>query len=270
MNYQFAEINGTKIHYDVQGEGTAVVFIHAGIANLGMWDEQMADFTARHRVVRYDLRGWGQTANPPGSFSDHDDLRQLLDLLGIEQAAVVGCSIGGETAVEFAVTHPERVSKLVLVCSGLGGYQYPDLPDDDPIIKLMTAAGEAAERGDLDTAAEMETHLWFDGLSRQPQQVAPDKRARAYGLVRAALDVAKGEGQRLPVKPPPIAQLGNITASTLIIVGAEDLPDVAAVAAALEAGVANARRVTLTDTAHLPNVEKPADFNQIVLNFLES
>lgn len=269
MNYQFAEINGTQIHYDVQGEGTAVVFIHAGIANLGMWDEQMADFTARHRVVRYDLRGWGQTTNPPGSFSDHDDLRQLLDLLGIEQAAVVGCSIGGETAVEFAVTYPERVSKLVLVCSGLGGYQYPDLPDDDPIIKLMTAAGEATERGDLDTAAEMETHLWFDGLNRQPQQVDPDKRARAYGLVRAALDVAKGEGKRLPVEPPPIAQLGNITAPTLIIVGAEDLPDVADVAGALEAGIANTRRVTLADTAHLPNVEKPADFNQIVLDFLQ-
>ncbi|MCB9434692.1 MAG: alpha/beta hydrolase [Ardenticatenaceae bacterium] len=270
MQYQFAEINGTQIHYDDQGAGTAVVFIHAGIANLGMWDEQMAAFTERHRVVRYDMRGWGQTANPPGSFSDHDDLRQLLDQLGIEQAAVVGCSIGGQTAVEFAVTHPERVSKLVLVCSGLGGYQYPDLLPDDPLMNLFQAAEEAANRGDLDTAAELETHLWFDGLNRQPAQVAPDKRARAYGLVRAALGVAKGEGQRLPVEPPPIEQLGNITAPTLIIVGAEDLPDTVDVAKALAAGIGDTRRVTMADTAHLPNIEKTAEFNQLVLDFLEA
>lgn len=270
MTYQFAEINGTQVHYDVAGEGeTAVVFLHAGIAQLGMWDEQMAAFTARHRVVRYDRRGWGQTANPPGSFSDADDLRQLLDQLGIERAAVVGCSMGGETAVEFAVTYPERVSKLVLVCSGLGGYPYPDLPPDDPIMQIFQAAEVAINQGDLDAAAEMETHLWFDGLNRRPEQVDPGKRARAYELVRAALAVAKGEGQRLPVEPPPIEQLGKMTAPTLIIVGAEDLPDVAAVAGVLAAGIANARQVTLADTAHLPNVEKPAAFNQLVLDFLQ-
>lgn len=269
MQYQFAEINGTQIHYDDQGAGTAVVFIHAGIANLGMWDEQMAAFTQRHRVVRYDMRGWGQTANPPGSFSHAADLHQLLDHLGIEQAAVVGCSIGGQTAVEFAVTYPQRVSKLVLVCSGLGGYPYPDLPPDDPIMELFQATEEAANRGDLDAAAELETHLWFDGLNRQPEQVDPGKRARAYGLVRAALAVPRGEGKRLPVEPPPIEQLGNITAPTLVIVGAEDLPDTVDVAKALAAGIADTRRVTLTGTAHLPNIEKTAEFNQLVLDFLQ-
>lgn len=97
MSFDFADINGTKIHYEVRGEGTAVTLIHAGIVNLHMWDEQMEALAQNHQVLRYDVRGWGETAAPPATYTDHDDLRGLLQHLGIAQTAIVGCSGGGRS-----------------------------------------------------------------------------------------------------------------------------------------------------------------------------
>ncbi len=91
MSYQFAEVNGTRIHYDIQGAGTAVIFIHAGIADLTMWEPQVAAFVkAGYRVIRYDLRGWGETLMPPGEFSDLADLQGLLRIWGWRKRPLLG------------------------------------------------------------------------------------------------------------------------------------------------------------------------------------
>ena len=124
MSYQFAKVNGTRIHYDVQGEGTAVTFIHAGIVDLGMWDEQVAVFVAAgYRVIRYDLRGWGETVMPAGEFSDVDDLRGLLGHLGVEKTAArrpsrpaafsTASSRRGAGAPARCSTSPRRTSSAV-------------------------------------------------------------------------------------------------------------------------------------------------------------
>lgn len=264
MTYQFAEINGTRVHYEERGKGTAVVFIHAGINDLAMWDDQMEPFAQRHRVVRYDVRGWGDTADPSMTYSDHDDLYGLLDHLGIAQAALVGCSGGGKIALDFTLVYPKRVSHLVLVGPGLGGYQFTMAG----IGEQAAAMREAYQQGDKERAAELWTQIWVDGPTREPEMVETAVRARAYDMILRMFHLPDGAGERQEIAPPAIERLSAIHAPTLIILGEHDTPDIHAIVVLLEKQIPNARLVRMADTAHMLNMEKPDAFNQNVLAFL--
>ncbi len=273
MSYQFAGVNGTKIHYEERGEGTsfltspgqAVIFIHAGINDMAMWDDQMNAFAQRYRVVRYDVRGWGETADPPGQYSDHDDLRGLLNHLDIARAALVGCSGGGKIALDFALVYPEMVSKLVLVGPGLGGYEWT-LEGFADKVEAMSAA---YKRGDKEQAAELWTQVWVDGPSRAPEMVETAVRTRAYEMILRMFNLTDGDGERQEINPPTIDRLGDIQAPTLVILGEHDAPDVHAIVKLLANQILNVRQVNMAETAHMLNMEKPVEFNQLVLEFLE-
>jgi 3-oxoadipate enol-lactonase len=264
MTYQFAEVNGTKIHYEERGTGTAVILIHAGINNMAMWDDQMDAFAQHHRVIRYDVRGWGKTANPPGKFSDHDDLRGLLNHLSIAQAALVGCSGGGKIALDFALVYPEMVNKLVLVGPGLGGYEWTL----EGFADKAAAMREAYERGDKEQAAELWTQVWVDGPARTTEMVETAVRARAYDMILHMSRLPDGDGERQEIDPPAIERLADIQAPMLIILGEHDAPDIHAIVELLAKQIPNVRQVPMADTAHMLNMEKPAEFNRIVLDFL--
>ncbi len=264
MTNQFAEVAGTQIHYEALGEGTAVILIHGGINNLGMWDDQMGPFARRHRVIRYDVRGWGQTADPPGQFSDHDDLRGLLNHLNIAQAALVGFSGGGKIALDFALAYPEMVDKLVLVGPGLGGYEFTLAGFADK----AEAMRDAYHRGDKEQAAELWTQVWVDGPSRPSVQVDPAVRSRAYDMILHTIRMPEGDGERQEIDPPAIERLADIQAPALVILGENDAPDIHAIAELLMNGLPNSRLVEMDDVAHMLNMERPAEFNRLVLDFL--
>lgn len=265
--YQFADVNGTKIHYEERGEGKAIVLIHAGIVNMGMWDAQMGDFAERHRVVRYDIRGWGESAQVPGECSNHEDLRGLLTYLDIEQAAIVGCSWGGKVGLDFALVYPEMVTALVLVGTGLGGYKFTMAG----IGEKMEAIGEAYQQGDKALMAELITQIWFDGPQRTPEQMDAALRARAYEMTLHMVSQQEVEGSRVvELDPPAIERLTEIATQTLLLVGQEDAEDIFSIAKLLEAKLPMAEALTIiADTAHLPNMERPSHFNRLVLDFLE-
>ena len=272
MTYQVADVNGTKIHYEERGTGTvptaslgqAVVLIHAGVVNLGMWDEQMEPFARHHRVIRYDVRGWGKTAEPPLPYSDHEDLHGLLTYLGADTAVLVGCSHGGKIALDFALAYPEMVTGLVLVGAGLGGYDFTM----EGMVERVEALRAAYKRGEIDLAAEISTQVWYDGLTRSPEQVDGSGRARINQMIRHTFHLPEGDGQLQELSPPALNRLGEINAPALIIVGDRDAPDVQRIAGLLQEGLPSARKITLAGTAHFPNVEKSAEFNQIVLQYL--
>ncbi|MCL4265138.1 MAG: alpha/beta fold hydrolase [Anaerolineae bacterium] len=273
MTYQFAEINGTQIHYEVRGEGaarsglgSAVTLIHAGVANLTMWDDQMELLSKEFRVLRYDMRGWGQTPRPDGDFHHHEDLRALLQQVGIEKTVIIGCSFGGKVALDFALAHPEMVSALMLVGAALGGYEWAD----EWLAAQDETAEAAAARGDLAAAAELETQIWFDGPGRTPDQVNLAIRKRAYDLSLHTLTLPEGGGRPLPIEPPAIARLAEIQVPARIIVGQYDVADIQAIGKVLETRLPLAETVTIMrHTAHLPNMERPSTFNNLALDFLE-
>jgi 3-oxoadipate enol-lactonase len=258
-----AEVNGARLFYEVAGTGPAIVLLHAGIADRRMWDGQFAELARRFRVIRYDARGYGRSDMPAGPFARHEDLCGLLRVLGVERASLVGLSMGGGTAIDFTLAHPEMVEALIPVAPGLSGYQY------SASMKRADEEEEAAfERGDMEAVFEINLRTWVDGPARSPDAVDPAVREKVRQMQRDASTSTDGQPQRLD--PPAIARLGEIGVPTLVIVGDADMPDMLAIADLLATGIAGARKVILPGVAHMVNMERPAEFNRLVLDFLNS
>jgi len=178
-----AKINGAQIYYETAGEGTPLVMIHAGVADSRQWNNEFAYFAQNHRVVRYDMRGYGKSEPVDGEFSHMSDLISLLDHLELHEPIVLmGCSMGGGLAVNFALTHPSKVRALIMVGSGPSGLEL-----DVPTPAKFAEAEKAYEAGDLDLVAEIETQIWFDGMGRTPGQVNQQMRRLVYEMNRKAL-----------------------------------------------------------------------------------
>ena len=265
----FTEVNGARLYYEVQGQGHTVVLVHAGIADSRMWDDQFAVFAERYRVIRYDHRGFGQSTMPPGNFALHDDLYELLRRLGVERAALVGVSLGGGVVIDLALTHPELVEALVLVGSGLGGVEMVSSPEEAELFSQVEAAGEA---GDFDAANDLEVHIWVDGPRRDPGSVSSSvrERVREMNLATFTRHDEFEQGKRKQLEPAASERLTQILVPTLVIVGDQDVTGIQATSERLATEISGARKVVISSTAHVPNMERPQEFNQIVLRFLDS
>ncbi len=262
----FGRVTGASLYYEVMGDGEPLVLVHAGIADGRMWDGQFEAFAGRHRVVRYDMRGFGRTAvTAGGAYSHHEDLRGLLDLLGIERACFVGCSMGGKTVIDFALEFPERSRALVLVGPAVGGFE-PDVDLPEEWDELVVAD----EAGDLARVSELEVRVWVDGPYRGTDRVDPAVRdlVREMNLI-ALKNEASGSGDEQPLEPSAADRLAGIQVPALVLVGDRDRPEIVAGADLLEERLPNAQKVVMPGTAHLPNMERPEEFNRIVLEFLD-
>jgi len=261
-----AEVNGAKLHYEVAGGGDPLVLVHAGIADGRMWGAQMDAFSEHFRTVRYDMRGFGASPAVAGPYSHHADLRALLDALEIERASFVGCSMGGATVIDFALENPERVRALVLVGSAIGGFEFDEEPPEE--WEELVAADE---RGDLERVSELEVRMWVDGPRRGPEAVDPAVRdlVREMNLI-ALQNEALQLGEELEPDTPAASRLHQLRAPTLVLVGDEDRPRTLAAADLLEKELSNAQKKVIAGTAHLPNMERPEEFNRLVLGFLRN
>jgi pimeloyl-ACP methyl ester carboxylesterase len=262
--YQVAEVNGAKLRYDVQGQGEPIVLIHSALGDLVSWDDQIADFSSRYKVVRYDVRGWGRSTGPETGYAEYEDLRALLDYLGIARAALVGCSYGGGIAIDFALACPDRVTGLVPVGPALGGHESPP---DEPVDALRREMMEAYQRGDMRRAAELTARTWVDGPGRSPDQVDPEFRRRALEMI-AATYALPDRDQPPWLQPPAAGRLGEIHSPLLVLVGEHDISGMQARARLIAEQAPDAQLTILKDTAHLPNMEHPEAFNRAVLDFL--
>lgn len=256
----------TDLHWEQAGEGSPVVLLHEGIADSRMWEPQWAEYSNRFRMVRYDMRGFGQSPPAVGTFSLSGDLVQLLDGLELGPATLIGVSLGGSVAMETTIARPDLVSRLVLVAPGLRGFEMSE----------ETKAGwdeeEAAlERGDVEAAVEINMRMWVDGPSRSPDEVDPELRAKVAEMQRRAIEIylqAGEEGEHQPLVDDWGSRLAEISVPTLVIVGELDRREMLEIAERLEAEIANARRETIAGTAHVPSMERAEEFDRIVLDFL--
>src|SRR5262249_26386765 len=157
--------------------GPPLVLIHEGLADRRMFDGQFDDLARSRRVVRYDMHGFGRSGTPAQAYTHHQALRDLLVHLGIERAAILGMSLGGPGATDFALTYPAMVSALLLVASGLGGYQ-----TCEETVRLTAPIREAFHAGDFAHAIDLSVRFWVDGPGRQPEEVDPSVRERFRAL----------------------------------------------------------------------------------------
>ena len=265
----YADVNGGRLYYEVAGEGHPLALLHAGIADSRMWDDQFEEFAKQYRVVRYDYRGFGKSSVPVDGFSMRADLYELLRQLGIERAYLIGVSMGGGLAVDAAIERPDLVAALIPTCPGLSGQSEDATPEE---IAFFEQVETADKDGDLGRVNELEVHLWVDGLSRSPEQVNPalrDKVREMNGLALQRQHEWEGVTTR-KLEPPAAGRVGEITAPTLAIIGDRDLSGVKQAVDLIAAGVPGARKATVANAAHVPNMEHPEEYNRIVLDFLGS
>ncbi|HEX8890539.1 MAG TPA: alpha/beta fold hydrolase [Pyrinomonadaceae bacterium] len=255
-----AEVNGTRLAYEVKGKGTAIVLIHGGLADSRLWDDQFDAFAKHHRVLRYDLRGFGHSAPKLATFSHIEDLYALLKYLHIEKASLVGVSLGGMIAADFALEHPEMTNALVLTSSGLRGYQ-------GPVNEKSVAAYRAAKEQGLEKAIELWLAHPFFASGRK--NAAYERRTRA--MLMDNFQAWGPDSTKIPWQwpgVPTIERLAEIKAPTLVVVGDHDAQTIQAIADILKDKIPGAEKVVITDVGHHLNMEKPKEYNRIVLDFL--
>ncbi|HEU0000142.1 MAG TPA: alpha/beta hydrolase [Ktedonobacteraceae bacterium] len=266
----FVETNGTKPYYEMMGEGHPLVLIHGGYMDRRMWDDQFAAFAQHYRVIRYDVRGFGKTELPPVPYTDRQDLFHLLSFLGVEKTYLIGLSLGGEIAIDFTLDYPNMVDALVLVGSSVSGAPVMELITQEQLqqhIRQWTPFEEAQARRDLVGMVE--------GIMSHPTLVPSANYADARQRVRENLSEYSfawvlEAGQKQPTEPPAWGRLSEIHAPTLLIVGGDDDKLLHTFADKLEQDIPNTMHVTIAETHHMPNMEKPREFNEIVLEFLKA
>lgn len=260
----FAEINGARLYYEVRGSGEPLLFLHAGIADSRMWDDQFHVFAQRHQVIRYDLRGFGRSELIPGRFSNVEDVRSLLDFLQVERAHLVGISFGALIALDFSLAHVERVRSLVLVAPSVSGQHR-----SEEVQRFIDEEEALIERGDLDAATELNVRMWVDGPYRTAARVDPAVRERVREMQLRAFSMPEPDGvEVLSLSPPAIGRLAELRVPTLIVAGDQDLREKVALAEQLAALIRGANHAVIPGVAHMVNMEKPETFNRIVLDFL--
>ncbi|MFN8663403.1 MAG: alpha/beta fold hydrolase [Thermomicrobiales bacterium] len=259
---QFVPSNQAQVAYDVTGSGPAVLLLHAGLGDRTMWDAQVPEFATRFTVIRVDARGFGETIMPPVAYSPVGDVLAVLDHLGVEKAHVVGVSMGSQTAIELAVVAPERVASLVAVAARTGVPVSPELRAG------WDRVNEIYDAGDIEGANEYELRMWVDGPQRTPEMIDSAFRERVRAMNGALLLRNDDEGEEIDVDPPAAERLGDITAPTLIVYGDQDIADVQQAGPLLAQKIPGAQLVVMANASHLPQMEQPERFNEIVLAFL--
>ncbi|MEO3742535.1 alpha/beta hydrolase [Plantactinospora sp. B5E13] len=254
------------IAYDRSGppdDGLPVVLVHAGIADRRMWDPVWGDLAADHTVVRFDLRGFGESTTRPDGVLDHvADVVATLDQLGITQCHLVGASFGSGVATEVALTRPELVRSLVLCPPG--GSLLAELTPD--LRSFFDAEKKALADGDLDAAVEANVTTWVAGPGRSVSDVAPSVVSAIRTMQRNAFENTEswGDVDETELEPPALERLGDLDLPVLVLVGGHDLDTIHDAAGRVCAGAPRVRRVDWDDVAHLPSMERPADFVALV------
>jgi pimeloyl-ACP methyl ester carboxylesterase len=262
IRFESAEIAGES-----DGFGLPVVFLHAGVADRRMWASQLQAVAAEgYHVIAYDRRGYGETQSPDEPFSHVIDLEAVLDQLDVHAAVLVGASIGGALAIDFALEHPERVIGLVLVNTALTGSEEPEWPEEAEA--LFDARDYASQRGNWSTANRIDAHLWLDGPLSEQGRVEGEVRDLFLAMNGAILE--RPPLTREEEADSGVDALAQVTAPVLLIAGGLDFPHIIDRHEMLSEELPNAFALVLEDTAHLPNLERPEVFDPLLLEFLEA
>jgi 3-oxoadipate enol-lactonase len=255
------EVDGGRIAYEVAGSGPGVVLVHAGLWDRRTWAPQFEVLSARWTVVRYDVRGYGRSSIPRAPYSDLDDLAAVMDACGLEQATLVGCSMGGTIATMFAIDRPQRVRALVLAASGLTGH---DWAAGDHWTRHGDEVEAAIAGGDLSSAVDLDLRPWTPMGVDDP----PGAMLRANAQENAQLLTIDEELSQAPGWTA-LDRLDEIRVPTLVMEGERDVPEFRQIARILAERISGAQLVTVPDADHVVHVRQPEAFNRYLLEFLD-
>jgi len=259
-------VEKARIYYDAAGKGDAVILIHGGLLTKEMWNGSFEKLARQYRVVRYDARNHGLSRSEEAAFSHFADLKTLLDDLKIGKAILMGLSLGGKTAIDFALQYPDRVNGLILVAPGLSGYEFHGAENQAYEEKFNAAV----QSGDPERMIEAFMEAWTYGPRRKAEQVDKAVRDRIRSMAGISLKTWNSQTKEQVLSPPAKDRLREIKAPTLAIVGDIDMPNIIEIVALLERDIPHFEKVVIPGAAHMVNLEKPQEFDRAVQHFLDS
>ena len=250
-------------------DGSPILLVHSAIVNRHAWDPVVPHLTgAGYRVLRYDMRGFGDSTSEPVEFIAHQDLLAVLDFFDVRKAAVAGNSMGAHFSIDAVLAAPDRFVALLWIGGGINGYDRDVLPSED---ELFEAEGAAEEAGDWDLAAELDTRIWVDGwvdgVNQPATRVDAAVREAIKGWDRELLEPGREFGNRIKASPA-IDRLGEIEIPTLVAIGDLDTSGTRAAADVLAEGVEGARLVHFPTAAHIIGMEAPDELAAAMLDLL--
>ena len=245
--------NDGKIYYETVGSGEPIVFVHGFTLDHTMWQPQVEFFSKDYQVITYDARGFGRSSLPDSPYGHAADLRALFEHLGIEQAHLVGLSMGGRIATNFALAYPNTVKSLVLMDSALDGYK----SEVDWNVHAEEQGREKAKENWLN-------HEVF---------AMTKKRLEVVAALSAIVEGYSGwhwlhHDPQTPTNTYARDHLHEITKPTLIVVGEGDLPYFHNIANVLAAEIRGAKKVIVPNTGHMVNMEAPNEINNLLADFI--
>ena len=253
-------VDGGSLYYETLGKGAPVILIHGGFGDRRMWDAQMEPLSQAFRVIRYDHRGFGKSSAPDKPYSPVADLVALMEHLELKRANLVGNSMGGTLALDFALLQPNLTGAVVVVASTAGGYPVPE----EDIKKVNEVLGVAKDKG---TSAAVP--LWL----QHPMVGIASRHPTAGPLLRTMVE----DNQKMflaehwpqePMTPPAYERLAGLNANVLFVVGDQDVASVRNGAEASAARIKKAKVVTIKDADHLPQMEHPEAVNKLLVEYI--
>jgi pimeloyl-ACP methyl ester carboxylesterase len=257
-------VDGGELPSIEAGAGPCVLLLHAGIADMSMWEPQVDELSTDFVVAAYDARGYGLSRSEPGTYSPLADLVEVAQARDEPSVALVGCSLGGALALEYAAANPDRVWALVWVCGGIWGS--PRIQDE--VEAAYDARREALKASaDWEALADADAAFWVDG-PRTPGRGPAELRSQVRDMILHNIH-RPDDGLVLDFDPPSeVSRLRAITCPVLLVLGDFDATAIAGGAATLKELLPNVEE-THFPTAHLPNLEFPSAFADVVRDFLQ-
>lgn len=244
--------DGVELYYEVHGQGPTVLLTHGYGSSSHMWAGQVGPLSRRYQLVTWDMRGHGKTDYPADQAAYTEaatvaDMAAILDAVGAKSAVIGGLSLGGYMSLAFHLAHPERTRALLIIDTG------PGYKSDEPRAGWNVTAIRRAERLEKDG-------LPAPGSGGAETRAAPHRNAE--GLAKAARGMLTQHDARV------ISSLPDIKVPSLVVVGADDTPFLAA-SDYMAAKIPGARKVVIPAAGHAANIDQPEAFNAAILGFLD-
>jgi pimeloyl-ACP methyl ester carboxylesterase len=244
---------GAEIVYKIMGDGDPIIFLHGFGLDSRMWSPQVNELSSSHKVITYDLRGFGKSSFPTSSYSHHKDLLALLDHLELESVNVVGHSFGGKVALDFTLEYPERVKSLTLIASGLGGFDFENKYFDSLV--LLGKEGNVEE-----LRKKLFSHQMFTSLREKTEVYSRVIEIVSGYSLWHFLNDDPVEG----INPKANERLKEISVPVKIVVGSNDLQVQKDIAQRLSSEIKESELIVIPNAGHMVNMEEPKKVNLII------
>ena len=260
----FVQVNGARLYYEVGGRNLAgrrpsVILVHGRSLDTRSWDRQFSILSKFFVTYRYDLRGHGLSDPATGPIGLHDELLGFMDALGIEKAHLIGQSLGGNVVTEGAATHPNRLEKLILIDSGINGFQYPTpnvLQRIPTYLEIFKTQGGDAALG-----------AWVNDPLFSVTRQNPRSGSRVEEIVLNC-PCSLFFNPQFEIRPPTFSRLSEITAPTLLMVGELDHQEFQAATDALHHHIRDSVKVVIPGAGHMAHHDEPLEVTWKILEFL--